>query len=233
MSWHFSQALVEGYLVDPSSGGARSAVWKSIPTAPDDSCSAKMKDTCHHSPFGTMFVPSTDALGQALLMSFRRGSPAKTSAPQGRGEVYPALSQGCGAKLQGSLERLAPHMSCLKTLSTSVTADWTECSETLPSWGMMRNGVLYRRKPQVPPTSARGCGSPHPTPTTRGNELSPSMSRWAAHRALAELARATGHSGGPWITWREWVMGWPIGWTAPEPLDRDRYHQWFDWHGSR
>ncbi len=26
--------------------------------------------------------------------------------------------------------------------------------------------------------------------------------------------------------WVEWLMGWPLGWTALEPLETDRFHYW-------
>ena len=32
--------------------------------------------------------------------------------------------------------------------------------------------------------------------------------------------------------WVEWLMGWPIGWTALEPLAMDRFRQWLDLHGG-
>jgi hypothetical protein len=30
----------------------------------------------------------------------------------------------------------------------------------------------------------------------------------------------------------EWVMGWPVGWTALEPLEMDRFQQWQLSHGK-
>ena len=33
--------------------------------------------------------------------------------------------------------------------------------------------------------------------------------------------------------WCEWFMGWPIGWTASEPLATDRFRQWLLGHGRR
>jgi len=32
-------------------------------------------------------------------------------------------------------------------------------------------------------------------------------------------------------TWVEWLMGWPLGWTALEPLAMDKYQQWLEQHG--
>jgi hypothetical protein len=31
----------------------------------------------------------------------------------------------------------------------------------------------------------------------------------------------------------EWLMGWPLDWTAVEPLATDRFQQWCDSHGRR
>lgn len=33
--------------------------------------------------------------------------------------------------------------------------------------------------------------------------------------------------GGLRLALREWIMGWPIGWTALEPLETDKLRQWF------
>jgi hypothetical protein len=32
-------------------------------------------------------------------------------------------------------------------------------------------------------------------------------------------------------TWVEWLMGWPLGWTALKPLGMDKYRQWQQQHG--
>jgi hypothetical protein len=38
-------------------------------------------------------------------------------------------------------------------------------------------------------------------------------------------------AGGVFIALREWMMGWPIGWSGLEPLATDRFQQWLDSHG--
>lgn len=125
------------------------------------------------------------------------------------------------------------------------------CSATLPAWGMMRDGVWSARTPPELPISASGCGFELPTPTTAGNELSPSMAKWPAHKRFATLATTLYGSnkggaqgrvgmprnsfeveiGGLRLTLREWIMGWPIGWTALEPLETDRWRPWCLWLG--
>ena len=32
--------------------------------------------------------------------------------------------------------------------------------------------------------------------------------------------------------WVEWLMGWPIGWTASEPLAMARFREWWRQHGG-
>ena len=34
-------------------------------------------------------------------------------------------------------------------------------------------------------------------------------------------------------TFREWLMGWPIDWTARRPLETDKYREWLRSHGRR
>jgi hypothetical protein len=105
-------------------------------------------------------------------------------------------------------------------------------------------------------TDATGCGLLLPTPTGAGNEGSPSMQKWPAHRALAAMvptptAQLYGYNrggaagrvgkprpsletltGGVSLPLREWLMGWPIGWTALEPLATDRFLEWQSSHGG-
>lgn len=33
-------------------------------------------------------------------------------------------------------------------------------------------------------------------------------------------------------TWVEWLMGWPLGWTALQPLEMDRFREWLQQHSD-
>jgi hypothetical protein len=66
---------------------------------------------------------------------------------------------------------------------------------------------------------------PTPTATLYGSNQSPSPG--ATKRKSLE-----GMTGGVWIALREWMMGWPIGWTALEPLATDRWLEWRRCHGD-
>jgi hypothetical protein len=278
MSWHFSRKLVELCENLPSSpeleeessaesfwAGKPFAPWKSMPFAPDDSCSGKMRGICHRSPFGTMFVPSTDEYGGALLTWFREVFLARTSAPSARGKALTESIADCGERWPESSQRSNPSLCSSKIHHTYALADLSESSKTLTAWGTTQRGVCLELTPVALPISESACGL-LPTPTTRGNEMSPYMLKWPAHRNMKDLldrlargdrlptptARLYGTNrggaagrngkvrpslkkltGGPWITFREWMMGWPIGWTESAPLATDRFHQWLDWPGTR
>jgi hypothetical protein len=85
-----------------------------------------------------------------------------------------------------------------------------------------------------------------------GNELGRAVNQWATPTSherthsprqvhhgqqLANQAAgggpATPRTKGPSLnpSWVEWLMGWPIGWTACEPLATDRFPQWLRSHG--
>jgi hypothetical protein len=54
------------------------------------------------------------------------------------------------------------------------------------------------------------------------------------HHITVEERRsmAAGNGGKLNPDWVEWLMGWPIGWSALEPLATDRYQEWLQRHGG-
>lgn len=234
MSWHYSRALVEAFSGASYLDGQRFVPWKSTPIAQDDYSSGKMKDTLHRSPFGMMYVPSTDDLGVELLTWFLEGFLVRTSPALAADLEFLEISPGYGLKCSESSPMFNRPGYSLKTLNTCVLEDLDEYSGTLTAWGMTRLGVSLELKIVKPRTAEIECGL-LPTPTTKCNELSPSMSKWQAHRRLKEFMTQIGNTpqnnGGQLMSFREWMMGWPIGWTALEPLETGRFQQFLDWHG--
>lgn len=242
MSWHYSQALEEAFSAACSSAGAPSVPWRSMPSAPDDSCSDKMKGTCHRSLFGTMFVPSTHARGEALLTWFREAFLVKTSASQ-----TPTVSEstvrkaGSGKNSRASFARFDLATFSWRTAQLSLFGALVECLETWPRWGSMRGGECFPLKPLVHGTGGRGSGS---LPTLTANDNKPA-SRVEVTEYRQKKRRTTGQRLRAAVTepdqlggtlnpdWCEWFMGWPIGWTASEPLETDRFQQWLLGHGKR
>ena len=274
MSWHFSRVLGGAYSEACSSDGERSAPWRSTPSAPDDSCSDKMKGTCHRSPFGMMFVPSTDVRGEELLTWFRAGFPARTSAQQTATAMESTVPGACsGESSRGSFARYDRDMSSWRTAQTSLFGASAECLETWPRWGLMVDGACYPQQPLehgtcesgsglLPPLQARDWKdgtNPRPhwrhseslpvvlnnnprLPTLTANDCKPAgrvevleyrqkNRRTTVQRLRAAVTEPEQLGGTLNPNWCEWFMGWPIGWTASEPLETDRFQQWLLGHG--
>lgn len=234
MSWHFSRALVEEFLEATCLDGGPSALWNSIPSAPDDLCSDKMKGIFHHSPFGTMYVPSTDAPGGALLMLYQAASRAKTSVLPVREVGLMESDPGFGSKWSGLLAKYARDSSSLKTAQISLITGLHESYLHLPRWGSMRNGELSALPIPEHPTCGKDAGL-LPTPMAsdnrdRGNTNNPSIKRRMSIGKQIGLSMLFERATCP--SCAEAMMGWPVGWTDSQPLETARFQQWRLQHGG-
>jgi len=72
-------------------------------------------------------------------------SLARTLARLEKAGVLTASARAFGPSSLVSLATFDPDSHSLKTVQCSLFEDSTECSVTLPRWGSMRNGRLYRR----------------------------------------------------------------------------------------
>lgn len=225
-----------------------------MPSAPDDSCSDKMKGTCHRSPFGMMFVPSTDARGEALLTLFLAGSLARTSASQEEAQESTASEADFGRRWPALFAKYNRDTRSWKTAQLSLPGASDEFSETWPRWGLMRDGDAYPLKPMAHGTSASGSGLLPTLRATdgerggRGDLLAIIRGKPNKHCRMPTLTVSGNYNrkgvsptsgdglatvlGGPLNPdWCEWFMGWPIGWTASAPLETGRFRQWLEAHG--
>jgi len=168
MSWLFSRALVAEYLAASCSGGEPSALLSANPTPQAFLPSDRMTAFSRPSRFGMTFAPSTDGLGAGLLMWFLVAFRARTSAPQ---EVAQGLTEhdpGFGEKWHELSVRYDPASSSWRTHRSLWDEDLPACSLTLPTWGLMLDGVLSERITLEPHTAANDAGL-WPTPTVCGN----------------------------------------------------------------
>jgi hypothetical protein len=85
MSWLFSRVLVEEYLGENSLDGEQSVPLSGKPTPQAYCAPDKMTDFSKVSRFGMTFAALTESRGEALLMLYREGFLAKTSALRGGG----------------------------------------------------------------------------------------------------------------------------------------------------
>jgi hypothetical protein len=166
MSWLFSQALVEEYLVENFSDGEQSAPLSGNPTqlaycAPD-----KMTDFSHLSRFGMTYKPLTESRGKELLTLFRAGFRAKTSQQQEKAQELTEKEAECGEKWRASFVKYDPSSSLWKTHQCSLLGDLEPYSETWPQWGLMRDGECWEQRMLEQTIRGTEYGLLLPTPDT-------------------------------------------------------------------
>ena len=138
-----------------------------------------------------------------------RDSLARILASQEMAAVLAASEAVSGQKLSDALMQYDPQSCSLKTAQQSFLEDSTECYQTLPRWGSMRNGAVYPLPQLVRPTDAIGGGASQelPTLTVCGN-----YNRVGASATSGDgLFTVIGGQGNP--QWLEWLMGFPINST--------------------
>ena len=118
------------------------------------------KTTAHSrlSRYGMTLERLTDDRGEALLTWYREDFRARTSAWPATAPASPARGRDSGESLRGLLGRFDRDTHSLRTVQPSLFEDSTECLQTLPRWGLMRDGELYRRRTLVHRTSANASG---------------------------------------------------------------------------
>ena len=177
MSWLYSQALVEEYLVDTSLDGEQSVPLSGGPTQQAYCASDKMKEFSRLSRFGMTFKPLTEDRGEELLTLYLEGFHAKTSAQQERAQDLTESDQECGITWRGWLAKYDPDTSLWKTPQCSLLGEEQESLEILPKWGMTVNGLLWEQPMLEPITRGKESGSKprHSLPTPTCNPHLPNL----------------------------------------------------------
>jgi hypothetical protein len=227
MSWLYSRVLVEEFLGDTSLDGEQSAPLSGNPTqlaycAPD-----KMTAFSRLSQFGMMYRPLTESRGEALLMSYLAGFPAKTSQPQGRVLELMESDQECGQKWLASFVKFDPAMSLWRTHQCSLLGDLDQFLETWPQWGLMQGGECWELTLQDLTISETESGL-LPTMlatdwkggTTAARQDNGKL-RFDQWRDYVKLKHGLTY---PHPMHSEMRMGWPLGWTDLRPLATDKCH---------
>jgi hypothetical protein len=193
-----------------------------------------------HEPGLKEIVPvSGESSRASLRKSSRRTSSSKTrhtfvlAGLSSSCKTLPAwglMQDGVCSELKTS-ERPILEKGC-GLLPTPTGAD-NEASPSMSKWPAHRWLMeFYARLPSPRATDANRGGRGDLLQAWRGNSNShfslPTPTAGHTEKVRLSLESLTG---GPWISFREWMMGWPIGWTALQPLETGRFQEWRGWHG--
>lgn len=260
MSWLFSRALVAEFSADTSWDGAPSAPLNVMPTPHKFWRNDKTMEPSRLSRFGLTCEPLTADRGEALLMWFRGGFLARTSVRQAAALALMAREADYGARWSESLATFDPLTSSWRTPQCSLFEVSAPCLATWPRSGSMRNGTCFLRPTLAPRTCGSAFGLwPTPTASlgTKGGRITPRKGReggtlieavsarsfatptardWRSGKAsqatMERNSRPLSEQVGGLLnpTWVEWLMGWPLGWTALQPLEMDKFLSWRQQH---
>lgn len=256
MSWLCSRALVEEFSAATSSDGARSVLSSSNPMPQAFLPQDKMTAFSRPSRSGMTFGHLTEDLGAALLTWFLADSRVRTYQLPGMAPESTVSAQGSGEKWHESSVRYDRDSSSWRTHLSLFEEDLPWSSVTLPSWGMTLDGVLWEPPTSGRPISViayglwqtpvaddaanradgkwNSRGEPKlsaqvklwPTPTVCGNYNKPGASPTSG-MGLSSAVNLEGRESGQLNpTWVEWLMGWPLEWTALKPLGMARFQEW-------
>jgi len=208
MSWLFSRALVAASSAGTCSGGEPSAPSSTTPTPQAYLWHDKTTDAWRRFPSGMTCELFEANHGEELLTSFRAGFHARTFPQPDEERESTENEVDCGAKWPASLAKYDPSSRSWKTRQCLLLGDLAEYAETWPSWGMTRDGELFRRKTpyflaalRASITYEKGSGSSLPTP----RKQEPGRTTVGYGRGLAELIE--GREQLPTVTARDWRSG--------------------------
>lgn len=154
-------------------------------------------------------------------------SPARTSASPAQGLASPERDPAYGRSTRESFASFDPGSQSWKTSRLYLVAAWGAFSATWPRAGMMRSGTCFLRPPLAPLTCA-SASSLLPTPAAiegepirqylRRDETWLSTSNLTAKLigvayALKDREPKPPYRLIPALSFVEWMMGVPIGWT--------------------
>jgi len=204
---------------------------RSIPSAENSSSSVNAMESSHGSLCGMTCEPSTAPNGKAAPTWYLAASRARTYQPQEKVQESTVRKAASGEKWPESLAKFDLASCSWKTHPCLFSEDLPWSSVILPRWGIMRDGECWEQTPPdfLTVVNASGCLLPTPSGVNGGNNNT--MGRVDEWGGSSNPLRGTviGYLCLP--EFEELVMGWPVTWTAPMPLETARFQQWLASHG--
>ena len=224
-----AESLAESFLDIPQ------FVLSRLSLTADESCSKDSEtESCQNSQSGTTSKPLTENRGGGALISSAEDSHAKTLAAQGKAQVLERREADCGEKWRVSFAKWDRATCSWKTAHCLPLAGLDVFLETWPRWGMMRDGECWEQMPPDYRITEPECGwlaTPLASDVRdRGDVDMPSIKRRFAIGKQVSLSAL--FKGAQCPTCAETIMAWPENWSAIEPLEMDKFHQWLRSHGE-
>jgi hypothetical protein len=240
MSWLFSQALVEEYSAGTSSDGEPCAQLNVMPTRRPFWHRGKMMDASSLSQFGLTSKLLMAYHGEDLLTWFREDSLAKTSVRPVPEVESKESAPASGQKWRGSFAKYDQDSCLWRTAQCSLLGGLERFSGTWPTWGSMHDGECSAHTTPGWVTCGNVSGLwPTPTASDEKGSVTPQTAKKRAAKSsrgvrLPEFLTLKGllPGGRHNPEFSEWLMGWPLQWTAIEPLETAKFREWQQQHGG-
>ena len=245
MSWLYSQALVAEYLGENFSDGEQSAPLNGKPIQQAYLSPDKMTDFSRLSQYGMTYKPLTENLGEELLTLYLEDFRAKIYPQLETEKVLTENEVDYGKRWGGLLAKLDLDSSLWRTPQCSLIMDSTECLQTFPNWGLMRDGVLWEQTMLAHPTEGNDFGW-WPTPVASDYMTGQTNGIAYTGKRFVRTSHKTGTEFGAKLTsayrlmtgnhlpanFSEWMMGWPQDWTELKPVGTDKFQKWQQLRGE-
>lgn len=183
-------------------------------------CQECKRGVSHSHPFGMTCghwrpTVSTDELKST---SYQRASRARTSVLQELERAWAESEVDFSSNCIAWSKRFHPHSYSLKTSQPLGLEEWRYSLKSLPILGMTVDGRVSLPQSLVPRTSGKG-GSYLPTPSAQTY----GSNRGGGAGRVGEIRHSLDSLGIKNPRYREWMMGFPIGWTEI----KDWATQWY------
>ncbi len=245
MSWLFSQALVEEYSEGICLDGAQSAQSNGKPIQQAYCAPDKMTAFSRLSQFGMTYKPLTESRGEELLTLYLEAFHAKICPLRGGGLALTENEVDYGKRWGGLLAKLDLDTSLWRTPQCSLIMDSTECLQTFPNWGLMRDGVLWEQTMLAHPIEGNDFGW-WPTPVASDYMTGQTNGITYTGKRFVRTSHKTGTEFGAKLTsayrlmtgshlpanFSEWMMGWPQDWTELKPVGTAKFQKWQQQRGD-
>lgn len=186
----------------------------------------------HGFPYLRMSRNSTEGHGAGLSISSLEDFPVRTSVSPDKVPESTESEADSGRKWPVSLARFDPVSRSWKTVQPSLLGDSEECSVIWPRSGMTAAGQCWELDISGMITCEKESGllpTPSGTSNHGKNHVSGRLDEWGGS---SNPFRKTEIGKVHCASFEEWMMSWPVQWTALTQLETDRYRMWLRQHGG-